>query len=57
METNIQEPEPQTATPPKPGEEQQSTPLTPSEKTPQEFYVEMTKRKDVRVILQELAGV
>ena len=55
METTIQQQDPPTAT-----QDQQTEPQRPlspalSPKTPQEFYVEITKRADVRAIMEELA--
>jgi hypothetical protein len=38
-----------------PSEDQPSPAPIPSEKTPQEFYAEITARSDVRRILEELA--
>jgi hypothetical protein len=55
METTIQQTSPPTAT-----EDQQTDPQRPrvpvdSQKTPQDFYAEITKRVDVRAIMEELA--
>jgi hypothetical protein len=55
METTIQRKAPLTAT-----QDQQTEPQRPlspvlSPKTPQEFYAEITKRADVRAIMEELA--
>lgn len=55
MDTTIQQP-----SPPLTAQEESSEPppppaLVPSNKTPQAFYAEITKRPDVREILEELA--
>jgi len=54
VDTAIQQPmTPETAA--EPAIERQRPPLVLSDRTPQDFYAEVTKRPDVRVILGELA--
>jgi hypothetical protein len=55
METLILQADPPTATRDQQTEPQQPQAPVLSPKTPQEFYVEITKRADVREILEELA--
>lgn len=55
METTIQQTNPPTATQDQQTEPQRPLTLVDSQKTPQEFYVEITKRADVRAIMEELA--
>jgi hypothetical protein len=55
IETTIQQEDPPRAT-----QDQQTKPQQPqtpvdSQKTPQDFYAEITKRADVRAIMEELA--
>jgi hypothetical protein len=55
METMIQQTNSPTATQDQQTEPQQPPAPVLSQKTPQEFYVEITKRADVREIMEELA--
>jgi hypothetical protein len=55
MESPILQANPPTATRDQQTEPQQPPTLVDSQKTPQEFYVEITKRADVRAIMEELA--
>ena len=55
METTIQQTNPPTASQEQPTELQRPpAPIIP-QKSPQEFYAEITKRADVRAIMGELA--
>ena len=56
METSIQQTDPPTATQDQQTEPQRPPALVDSQKTPQEFYAEITKRADVRAIMEELAA-
>jgi hypothetical protein len=56
IETTIQQPDPPTATQDQQAEPQRPPALVDSQKTPQEFYAEITKRADVRAIMEELAA-
>jgi hypothetical protein len=55
METPILQANPPTATRDQQSEPQQPPAPVLAQKTPQEFYVEITKRADVRAIMEELA--
>jgi hypothetical protein len=55
METATQQPEPRMDARPEPDEEQPPRLSADSGKTPQEFYAEITRREDVRAILEALA--
>jgi hypothetical protein len=56
METTIQQTDSPTATQDQQTEPQRPPALVDSQKTPQEFYAEITKRADVRAIMEELAA-
>jgi hypothetical protein len=56
MGTKIHRPESPVAPRQEPDEEQRPSAPVPSDKTPQEFYAEITKREDVRAILKALAS-
>jgi hypothetical protein len=55
MDTTTQQPPPPVAEAAQPTEQQGNPAPVPSQQTPQEFYAEITKRPDVRAILEELA--
>lgn len=55
MDTTIQQLHPPQTAQEQQGEQQRPPEPVPSDKTPQEFYAEITKRADVRAILEELA--
>jgi hypothetical protein len=55
MNTSIAQPMPPVANEDQPAEQHENSEPIPSDKTPQEFYEEITKRPDVRAILEELA--
>jgi hypothetical protein len=55
METTTQQTIPPNATQDEQTEPQRPQVPADSQKTPQDFYVEITKRADVRAILEELA--
>lgn len=55
VESTIQQPNPSETAQEQPTEDQRPVTSIPSGKTPQEFYAEITKRADVRAILEELA--
>lgn len=55
MGATIQQPDLPLGTGPEPGEEQQPELSTAFGKTPQDFYSQITKRADVRAILEALA--
>jgi hypothetical protein len=55
VDTTTQEPAAPTAQREQPTETESRPAPIPSDKTPQEFYAEITKRPDVRAILEELA--
>ena len=55
MDATTQQPHPPVAEDAQPTEQQGNPAPVPSRQTPQEFYAEITKRPDVRAILEELA--
>lgn len=55
MNTITQQPQPPVAEDVQPSEQQERPAPVPSRQTPQEFYAKITKRPDVRAILEELA--
>jgi len=55
MDLTVSHPYPLPVLQEEPSEEQLSPAPIPSERTPQEFYAEITSRQDVRTILEELA--
>jgi hypothetical protein len=56
METTVQQRKVSAATQQEPDDEQPTPPI-PSDTSPDEFYAEITKRADVRAILEKLAAV
>ena len=55
MDATIQQQTPPGTAQAEPTEQQEEPVLIPSDTTPEEFYAEITKRADVRAILEELA--
>jgi hypothetical protein len=55
MGTTVQQPVSLDAVRQEPDEQEEEPAPVPSDKTPQEFYVEITMRADVRAILEDLA--
>jgi hypothetical protein len=55
MDTTIQDAEIPTTAQEQPIEHDQTPAPVPSDKSPHDFYVEITKRPDVRAVLEELA--
>jgi len=55
IETTIQQTNPPTATQDQQPDPERPLALVDSQKTPQEFYAEITRRADVRAIMEELA--
>jgi hypothetical protein len=55
MNTAIVQPMPPVANEDQPTAQQENSEPIPSDKTPQDFYEEITRRPNVRAILEELA--